>query len=158
MSTSSIVESATVTLLRETFEGPTGPSTYFIDNDPKAGFFSVLDALSAAEASRPTRPGGPTIAGHAFHAGFHLETSSAWLRGDHDPRDWAKSWEVGKVDETAWAGIRQELRHQYAELLRTVETEPAANGVELASTIGAIAHAAYHLGAVRQAIAGAQAG
>lgn len=158
MSAPSTTESASVILLRETFEGPSGPSTYFIDNDPKAGWLPALDALTAAEASRPTRPGGATIAGHAFHAGFHLEVTSAWLRGDREPRDWAASWEVEMVDEAAWAALRRELRRRYDALLDAVEKEPSANGEELATTIGAIAHAAYHLGAIRQAIAAAHAG
>jgi hypothetical protein len=146
-------DSATTTLLRETFEGPAGPSTYFIDNDRRAGFFAVLDALSAAEASRPMRPGGPTVAGHAHHAGFHLDVSSAWLRGDRESRDWDASWQVRTVDEPAWAALRRRLRQQYAGLLGAIEKEPSANGVDLATTVGAIAHAAYHLGAIRQSIA-----
>src|SRR4029453_2577693 len=152
MSTPTTIDSATATLLREAFEGPAGPSTYFIDNDKKSGFFAVLDALSAAEASRPMRPGGPTVAGHAHHAGFHLDMSSAWLRGDREPRDWDVSWQVKTVDEAAWAAPRRRLRQQYAALLDAIEKEPSANGVELATTLGAIAHAAYHLGAVRQSI------
>jgi hypothetical protein len=145
-------DSATLTLLREAFEGPAESSTYFIDNDPRAGFFAVLDTLSAAEASKPMRPGGPTVAGHAHHAGFHLDMSSAWLRGDRAPRDWNESWSVKSVDEKNWAALRRKLRDQYAELLRAIEAEPSANGVELATTVGAIAHAAYHLGAIRQSI------
>ncbi len=153
MSAPTTIDSATSTLLHETFEGPAGPSTYFIDNDKKAGFFAVLDALSAAEASRPMRPGGPTVAGHAHHAGFHLDMSSAWLRGDREPRDWDVSWQVKTVDEPAWAALRRRLRQQYASFLDAIEKEPSANGVELATTIGAITHAAYHLGAIRQSIA-----
>src|SRR5262245_59884334 len=98
MSAPTTTESATTTLLRETFEGSNGPSTYFIDSDKKSGFFAVLDALSAAEASRPMRPGGSTVAGHAHHAGFHLDMSSAWMRGDREPRDWNESWSVKSVD------------------------------------------------------------
>jgi len=153
MSAPTTTESATTTLLRETFEGSNGPSTYFIDSDKKSGFFAVLDALSAAEASRPMRPGGPTVAGHAHHAGFHLDMSSAWMRGDREPRDWNESWSVKSVDEPAWAALRRNLRKQYASLLEAIEKEPSANGIELATTIGAIAHAAYHLGAIRQSIA-----
>src|SRR5262245_59151236 len=153
MSAPTTIDLATATLLRETFEGPTGPTTYFIDNDKKAGFFAVLNALSAAEASRPMRPGGPTVAGHAHHAGFHLDMSSAWLRGDREPRDWNESWSVKTVDEPAWAALRRRLREQYAALLDAIEKEPSANGVELTTTIAAIAHAAYHLGSIRQSLA-----
>ena len=146
---------STLELLRETFEGPSGPSTYYIDNDPKAGFFGAVDALTAAEASRPMRPGGPTIAAHVFHAGFHLDMSTAWLRGDRADRDWAKSWELRSVDEAAWADLRRQFRSQYEAFRQAVASEPAAGGESLTTTIGAIAHAAYHLGAVKQALAAA---
>ena len=89
---------ATLTLLRETFEGPSGSSTYYIDNDPSAGFLATLGGLSAAAASKPFGKGAATIAGHAHHAAFHLETSSAWLRGDREPRDWSRSWSVSAVN------------------------------------------------------------
>ena len=142
-------------LLRETFEGPAGPATYFIDNDPKGGFFGALDGLTAAEASRPTRPGGPTIAGHVFHAGFHLDMSSAWLDGDRADRNWAKSWELTSVDDAAWAALRRQLRGQYEAFQRAVASEPDGGGESFPTILGAIAHAAYHLGAVKQALAAA---
>jgi hypothetical protein len=150
---SSSVAEASRILLKETFEGPAGPSTYYIDNDPKAGLFATLDGLGAEAASRAFGTGGATIAGHVFHLGFHLEMSAAWLRGDRDPRDWSRSWAVKAVDEEAWVEVRAGLRRRFEELLRAVEMEPAAGGEDLATTIGAIAHAAYHLGAIRQRVA-----
>jgi hypothetical protein len=146
---------ASRTLLRETFEGPAGPSTYYIDNDPKAGLFATLDGLGAEAASRAFGTGGATIAGHAFHVGFHLEMTAAWLRGDHEPRDWSRSWAVTAVDETAWADVRAGVRRRFEDLLRAIETEPSASAEDLATTIGAVAHAAYHLGAIRQRLAAA---
>ena len=140
-------------LLRETFEGPSGPSTYYIDNDPKGGFFGALDALTAAEASRPMRHGGPTIAAHVFHAGFHLDMTAAWLRGDRADRDWAKSWGLGTVDDAAWAALRRQFRGQYEALRQVLSREPEDGGESLPTILGAITHGAYHLGAVKQVIA-----
>ncbi len=147
---SSPVTEASITLLKETFEGPNGPSTSFIDNGPSAGFFATLDALGAEDASRPFGDKGATIAGHAFHAGFHLETSSAWLRSDREPRDWDRSWTVRAVDERGWSDLRRSLRRQFEDLLRAIASEPPEDAEAVASTLGAIAHAAYHLGAIRQ--------
>ncbi|MGH9365250.1 MAG: hypothetical protein ACRD1B_08315 [Thermoanaerobaculia bacterium] len=45
------VAQAILTLLKEAFEGPAGRSTYFIDNDPKAGFLAAIEALTPAEGS-----------------------------------------------------------------------------------------------------------
>ena len=144
---------AALTLLRETFEGPSGPSTYYIDNDPSAGFLATLGGLSAAQASKSFGKGGATIAGHAHHAAFHLEMSGAWLRGDRAPRDWNRSWSVTTVEEPAWAALRESLRDRFEELARALEEESPAGDDALATAIAAIAHAAYHLGAIRQRLA-----
>src|SRR6266542_697134 len=133
---SSSVTRAALTLLRETFEGPAGPSTYFIDNYPKAGLFATIEGLNAEEASQPF--GG----------------SGASLRGDKEPRDWSQSWTITTLDEQGWADLRSRLRHQFEDLLRAIESEPTTRDEELATAIGAIAHAAYHLGAIRQRLAG----
>jgi hypothetical protein len=148
------VAGALTTLLRETFEGPSGPSTYYIDNDPGAGLFGAIAALTPAQASAAPSPGAATIAGHVHHIAFHVEMSSAWMRGDRADRDWKQSWAVREVDAQAWERVRRDVRAKYEGLLRAIETEPSAKAEALATSIGAVAHAAYHLGAIRQRIAG----
>jgi DinB superfamily len=150
------VADAVLTLLKETFEGPSGPSTYFIDNDPKAGLFGALDALSPAEASGSPRPGAPSIAGIAHHIAFHVEMSSAWLQGDRADRDWAKSWSVREVDAKEWDSLRRNVRREYDALVRAIREEPSARGEALTTVVAAVAHAAYHLGAIRQRLADAR--
>ena len=140
-------------LLKETFEGPSGPSTYFIDNDPKAGLFGAIDSLSPSEASRSARPGAPSIAGQVHHIAFHLEMSSAWMRGDHADRDWAQSWSVREVDAKEWDALRRRVRAEYEKLARAIREEPVAAGEALPTTFGAVAHAAYHLGEIRLRLA-----
>ncbi len=151
--TETFAAAALRTLLRETFEGPTGPSTYYIDNDPKAGLLAALDGLTPQEASAAPAAGGPTIAGHAHHVAFHLEMSSAWVRGDHADRDWKQSWKVREVDAKAWERVRRDVRAKYQDLVRSIDERPNAQSEDLATSIGAVAHAAYHLGAIRQRIA-----
>jgi hypothetical protein len=149
---SPVIEAA-LTLLKETFEGPSGPSTYFIDNDPKAGLFGAIDSLSPSEASRSARPGAPSIAGQVHHIAFHLEMSSAWMRGDRAQRDWAQSWNVREVDAKEWDALRRRVRSEYEKLVSAIREEPGAAGDELPTTLGAIAHAAYHLGEIRLRLA-----
>ena len=144
---------AVLVLLKETFEGPSGPSTYFIDNDPKAGLFGAIDTLSPSEASRAPKSGAPSIAGHVHHIAFHVEMSSAWLKGDRADRDWTKSWDVREVDAKEWDGVRRRVRSEYDELVRAVREEESARGEALTTAVAAVAHAAYHLGAIRQRIA-----
>ena len=147
---------AVLVLLKETFEGPSGPSTYFIDNDPKAGLFGAIDALSPSEASRAPKPDTPSIAGHVHHIAFHVEMSSAWLKGDRADRDWSKSWSVREVDAKEWDGVRRRARSEYEKLVLAVREEESARGEGLTTAVAAVAHAAYHLGAIRQRIADAR--
>ena len=155
-STEPAVIDAVLTLLKETFEGPSGPSTYFIDNDPRAGVFGALDALSPSEASRSPNPAAPSIAGIAHHLAFHVEMSSAWLKGDRADRDWARSWSVREVDAKEWDTLRRSVRREYETLVRAIREEPQTVGESLPTVVAAVTHAAYHLGAIRQRVADAR--
>jgi hypothetical protein len=137
-------------VLREAFEGAQQWS-YFTDHGADAGLLGTLDKLSAADASRPA--GGTTVAAHAHHTAFGLEAVAAWVRGDRTPSDWPQSWRVSAVGDAAWARLRQELRTNYDELRRAIQ-EYAATSVEaLGGAVGAVAHVAYHLGAIKQKVA-----
>jgi len=72
---------------------------------------------------------------------------------DRAPRDWNRSWSVTTVDEPAWAALRESLRDRFEELARAIEEQAPADDESLATTMAAIAHAAYHLGAIRQRLA-----
>src|SRR5438132_3689378 len=54
-------------MLREAFEGPPGPWTYFTDTSPGTGVFGTLSGLSAADASRKGGPATTRTAGPAHH-------------------------------------------------------------------------------------------
>lgn len=141
-------------VLAEAFEGPGEKWSYFTDHGPEAGLFGTLEKLSAAEASRPV--GGTSVAAHAHHVSFGLDAASAWIRGDQTSRDWSESWRVSAVDERAWSGLKEQLRERHGELRRAIESH-AFSGVEaMGGALGAIAHAAYHLGAIRQKIVGSR--
>src|SRR3989442_786517 len=59
-------------MLREAFEGPPGPWTYFTDTSPGTGVFGTIGGLSAAAASQEGGPGHTTIAGHVHHLSSSL--------------------------------------------------------------------------------------
>src|SRR5438105_1651917 len=105
-------------VLREAFEGAQQWS-YFTDHGPEAGLFGTLAGLSAAEAARPV--GGTSVAAHVHHVAFSLAASAAWIRGDHSRRNWDESWQVGTVDDAAWARLRDSLRGGYEDLRRVIE-------------------------------------
>ena len=145
-----------LTVLGEAVEGPSGPSTYFIDNRPGAGLLGALAGLSAAEASRAWA--GTTIAAHVHHLAFGMEVSAAALEGDQGHRDWSESWRVSTVDDAGWARLVEQLRREYARLRGAVESRTASSEQAFGEAVGVIAHIAYHLGAIRQKVAALRAG
>jgi hypothetical protein len=81
-----IPPAVTVTLLtrmlREAFEGPPGPWSYFTDTSPGSGVFGTISGLSAAEASTEGGPGRTTIAGHVHHLSSSIALATRELRGE----------------------------------------------------------------------------
>lgn len=139
-------------LLREAFEGPPGPWTYFSDMGPGTGLLGTIGGLSAAEASREGGPRRTTIAGHVHHVCASLALTTRELRGEETSRDRSQSWNVLAVDDGAWAALRAELRSEYERVVVAVGTRAVWDEEALGAAIGAVAHAAYHLGAIRQRI------
>jgi len=140
-------------MLREAFEGPPGPWTYFTDTSSGTGVFGTIGGLSAAVASRTGGPGGTTIAGHVHHLSSSVALSTKGLRGEPTSRDRSRSWTVSVVDEAAWAALRARLREEYDGLVVAVEMHARWDEDALGVAIGALAHTAYHLGAIRQRLA-----
>jgi hypothetical protein len=137
-------------MLREAFEGPPGPWTYFTDTTAGTGLFGTIAALNAAQVSQTGGPGDTTIAGHVHHISSSLALTTRELRGEPASRDRSRSWTVSVVDAAAWAALRAELRREYESLRMAVETRAVWDEEALGAALGAIAHTAYHLGAIRQ--------
>jgi hypothetical protein len=137
-------------MLREAFEGPPGPWTYFTDTSAGTGVFGTIGGLSAAAASREGGPGRTTIAGHVHHLTSSVALSTRGLLGETTSRDRTHSWTVSAVDDAEWAALRARLREEYERLFVAVETHARWDEDALGVAIGALAHTAYHLGAIRQ--------
>lgn len=142
---------AVMPILAEAFAGPADPrSTQFVNNEPDCGVFGTLDRLPAAQASTPPAPGRSTAAAHAEHLRYSLDVSTRWLRGDHSGADWPSSWAVQSVDDEGWMRLRERLRDEYAQFLELVDARAEVDEELLGGIVATIAHAAYHLGALRQ--------
>jgi hypothetical protein len=137
-----------IDLLRETFEGGLpGQGTQYLDHS--SGIRSTLDAVSAEQASRRLE-GHPSIAAHARHMAFHLRVTAEWIQGDHSKRDWLKSFEPQTVNETEWGAVKADLEASRRQLVQVLESLSPERLAEEGAAMGAIAHLAYHLGAIRQ--------
>ena len=145
-----VVVQLVMRMLREAFDGPPGPWTYFIDTSLGTGVFGTMGALSAAQASQQAGPNNTTIAGHVHHLSLALALSRQALRGDSTTHDRGLSWTLSTVDDAAWFALRAELQREYESLLVAVSSQRTWGEDALGVAFGAVAHAAYHLGAIRQ--------
>lgn len=143
-----------LSVLREAVEGQSGTWTYFIDKRPDAALLGALEAIKADEASRVW--GDNSIAAHVHHAAFAMAASAAAIEGDETAVDWKQSWKVTSVDEAAWKELVSRVAREYQRLRRAFESRASASDAAFGEAVGAIAHVAYHLGAIRQKIVGLQ--
>ena len=135
-------------VLGEAFEGPKEKWSYFTDNRSDAGFFGVLGKLSAPDASRIR--GKTSIAAHVYHVIFGLDASARWIEGNRTTHNWKESWSTVSVNDEEWARMRENLRTSYRDMRRSIELYASSSKESMGGVIGALAHVAYHLGAIRQ--------
>ncbi len=135
-------------LLQEAYEGT--DSSFFSDSK-KGGLLKTLSELTAEQASRPIVADGLTVAAHAEHLRWSLANVNATAKGIAWNPNWSESWRLRQVDAAQWDALRSGLRHEYEmtretmQHLDTVRLEP----MMFTGVVATIAHAAYHLGAIR---------
>lgn len=152
-------------ILREAVEGgEPGQGTAFLDGTKadgsgNHGLLATLARLSAGEASRDVN--GTSVAGQARHTALHMEVVVRWERdGDRGPFDWQGSFLPMEVSTQEWVGLQARVRQAYDDLVAFARTQadPPATGDATGGLAGAIAHVAYHLGAIRQMVKALGAG
>lgn len=137
-------------LLDETFDEVKG-----IYLDKGTSFFETLSGISAEEASIPVGGKCATLAAQVKHVAFYLDVVVNSARDPDYPRaDWDEIWRtVSAVSPEEWQAIQDELRASYERVLELVdETTTWEDPWIIGGAIGVVAHTAYHLGEVRQAL------
>lgn len=140
---------ALVAVLDETMDNVRG---YFLDRG--TSLFETLAAISADEASIPVGGRCATLAAHVKHTAFYLDVVDKSVRDPSYPRvDWGEIWRtVSRVTPGEWQAIQAELRRNYERILALIQDTPAWGQEEIGGAIALIAHTAYHLGEIRQAL------
>lgn len=151
------VSASISTLLSEAYKGPAGHGSWFTDEEPDCGVLGTLASLTAEEASKPlsATEDGATAASHASHLAYALSLANKAMRGENPYKnaDWSGSWAVTIVDEVAWKVLRARLDKEFADLMAAI-SDPAvwSSPQRLTGMMGNVAHSAWHLGALRQAL------
>lgn len=121
--------------------------------DPGESLFETLATISAEEASRPLGEGSGNIAAKVNHTRFYLDAAiEANRTGEYKKLDWESSWQVGEVDDAQWRDLIDRLRASYGEIMTFVDTFEGWNDRYIGGAFGIVAHCAYHLGEIRQAL------
>ena len=137
-------------LLDETFNLVEG---YYLDRG--TSLFETLAQISAAEASIPVGGKCATLAAQVKHIAFYLDVVDQSVRDPSYPKaDWGAIWStVSSVSPDEWQEAQSELRASYQRILLLIADVPGwPSEDELAGAIAVIAHTAYHLGEIRQAL------
>ena len=122
-------------VLREGYEGPPTPWSYFTDAREDAGLLGVLKPLSSREVSRTVA--GQSIVAHLHHVAFGMNAAADWIRGDHTPKEWKESW-----SETAPFGrMKVRLKREIVSMGQP-DIDPKAWVADAAHVIGKVRLAA----------------
>ncbi|HYJ34018.1 MAG TPA: DinB family protein [Candidatus Binatia bacterium] len=139
------------TFLEETFDQVHG-----IYLDKGTSFFETLAGVSPAEASERATAGSGSVAAHVKHVSYYLRVLQQALRGETLGKlNWREIWEQDRpVSAEEWRAITEELRGELAGLRKLLEApETWERDDTVGESMAVLAHTAYHLGAVRQALA-----
>jgi hypothetical protein len=136
-------------LLDETFRNVHG---HYLDRG--TSLFETLATISAEEASRPVGGRCATLAAQVNHIRFYIEVLERYMKGEQVGKvDWDASWHVAGVDEEAWASLQRRLDAAYEGVLATMNGFTSWEGEDqIGGAIAILAHTAYHLGEIRQAL------
>jgi hypothetical protein len=154
--TDSIFQRALSNMLAEIFDGPPGEEAYLLNpGDP--GLLRQLDAIGASAASTRPTSGKPPIAAHVDHLRFGFGLLNRWAAGEANPwagADFDASWQRTTVTEDQWRTLRDGLRHEADRWRNVVAARTSWDSQSAAAALSTAAHTAYHLGAIRQILAG----
>jgi hypothetical protein len=135
-------------VLEETFERVHG---YFLD--PETSLFETLATVSAEEASQPISARCACLAAQVNHVRFYIDVMMDGANQGADVRaDWDASWQVGPVTEEEWQDLIARLRAAYQDVRAFAQTFDGWDERFLGGAFALVAHCAYHLGEIRQAI------
>jgi hypothetical protein len=124
--------------------------------DKGTTLYETLDGVSAEEASRAAGPQSATIAAQVEHVRFYLDVLDEIIKTKHLEKkyNWREIWEtVREVTPEQWEDLKRRLHESHDRVLATINSFENWDGeYDVGGAISIIAHTAYHLGGIRQAL------
>lgn len=146
---------ALLQLLDETFDQVHG---FYLDKGNS--LFETLATVSAEQASVPVGGRCATLAAQVKHVAFYLDVLEQAVRTQtYERQDWGQIWrETSAVNAAEWAELAAQLRASYERIKQLIADTPEwPSERHVGGAIAAVAHTAYHLGEIRQALCTLQA-
>lgn len=146
---------ALLELLDETFDQVHG---FYLDKGNS--LFETLATVSAEQASVPVGGRCATLAAQVKHVAFYLDVLEQAVRTQtYERQDWGLIWrETSAVSAAEWAELVAQLRASYDRIKQLIADTPEwPSERHVGGAIAAVAHSAYHLGEIRQALCTLQA-
>lgn len=121
--------------------------------DRGTSMFQTLAEISAVEASIPVSNQSASLAAQVNHTTFYIQALRDGIASNWEPKaDWDGSWKVEAVDDAEWQALIDKLRAEY-EWVKGLATQAQEwNEDYIGGAFALAAHAAYHLGEIRQGI------
>ena len=141
---------AFLSIWREIFEPVEGRHDIL---DSGTSLFETLADISVEEANIPVSSQSASLAAQVQHTAFYIEAIRNGLASNWTaPADWDASWQVDPVDEAAWQQLVGRLRAAYEWVDEFADRTTAWDQIFIGVAFSLVAHAAYHLGEIRQGI------
>jgi hypothetical protein len=137
-------------LLDETFDNVQG-----LYLDKGTSMFETLATISPAEASIPVGGKCATLAAQVKHIAFYFDVLEKSVRTQQfEAQDWGKIWrETSAVTPDEWDASKASLRESYDRIKTLIHDTPEwPNDFVIGGAMAMVAHTAYHLGEIRQAL------
>ena len=121
--------------------------------DRGTSLFQTLADISAEEASIPVSNQSSNLAAQVNHTAFYIQALRDGIATNFEAKaDWDGSWKVGAVDDAEWQALIAKLRSEYEWVQGLAAQNDAWNEDYIGGAFSLAAHAAYHLGEIRQGI------
>ena len=109
--------------------------------------------IQMSQSAEPASSHG--MAACAAHLRWSLASINAMMRGERPNMDWKQSWTVNTVTDLEWQQLLEDLKLEYQNLQNNMPPNPdLSDRMFVTSGVALVAHAAYHLGAIRQMLKG----
>jgi len=145
-----VFRTAFLGILRELFEPFEGRHDVL---DAGTSLFETLRDITPDEANIPVSGQSASLAAQVQHTAFYVDAIRQGLATNWtNSADWNASWQIEPVDAATWQALIDRLHAAYAWSGDFAADTSDWNEITIGVAFALVAHAAYHLGEIRQGI------